>query len=207
MGNAYDTQTGAQTDKLLVSPPTDATKHVAVYGWQASCAAVGAITLNSATEEVTTVDVGAASGGTWTFTVDAVESGNIAYDANAATVETAVEAISTVTAATVTGAGVQTTDPWIITINDPVGARTISGDGSLLTASDTLTLTETTPGVTTAIRKVHLAANANHSVGPSDSFELVRAAAGAALSYTSAGAGDVSVGVQFRTRDHWKADN
>lgn len=206
MGNAYDTQTTAQTDKLLVSPPTTATKVIAVYGWQASCAAVGAITLNSATEEVTTVDVGAASGGTYTFTVDAVESGNIAYDANAATVKTAVEAISTVTTATVTGAG-SVGDPWIITINDPVGERTITGDGTLLTPSDTLTVTETTAGVTTAIRKVHLAANGNHSVGPSDNFELVRAAAGAALSYTSAGAGDVSVGVQFRTRDPWKADN
>jgi hypothetical protein len=204
MGYAYDTQTTAQTDKLLVSPPSDASKVIAVYGWQASCAAAGAVTLNSAVPEVTTVDVGAASGGTWTLTAGGQTSGTIAVDANAATVEAAVEGITGITAATVTGAGT-TGDPWVITIDDPVGAIVVSGSGASLTPSDTLTVTETTAGVTTPIRKVHLAANGNHSVGPSDKFELVRAAAGAALSYTSAGSGDVSVGVQFRTRDPWKA--
>jgi hypothetical protein len=202
---AYDTQTTAQTDKLLVSPPAS-TKQVAVYGWQASCVAAGAVTLNSAVPEVTTVDVGAASGGTWTLTAGGQTSGTINHNANAATVEAAVEGITGITAATVTGAGT-TGDPWVITLDDPVGAIVVSGTGASLTPSDTLTVTETTAGVTTPIRKVHLAANANHSAGPSTDFELIRAAAGAALSYTSAGAGDVSVGVQYRVRDTSQPDD
>ena len=100
----------------------------------------------NAVKEVTTVDRGGASGGTFTLTVAGQTTSGIAFDANSATVDTAVQALSTVTATTVTGAGT-TGDPWIITFDDPTGVLAVSGDGSSLTPSDTLTVTETTPGV------------------------------------------------------------
>ncbi len=97
------------------------------------------------------VDIGAASGGTWAMTFEGQTTTNIAFDATAAVVLAALVALSNVTALldfTVTGAGVQTTDPWIIQVKttSPVHgqiARTSSGDGALLTASDTLTFVNT----------------------------------------------------------------
>ena len=100
-----------------------------------------------AVKEVTTIDIGGALGGTWTLTVDGQTTSGIVDDAADSVVETAVEALSTVTAATVTGAGT-IASPWIITIDDPEQALTISGDGGNLTPDDTLTIVETTPGVT-----------------------------------------------------------
>ena len=97
-------------------------------------------------KEVTTVDIGAASGGTFTLTVDAQTTSNIVFDAAASVIKTAVEALSTVTTVTVTGVGTSG-DPWIITFDVPTGVLAVSGDGSNLTASDTLTVTETTAGV------------------------------------------------------------
>lgn len=108
------------------------------------------ITIDNASHRAV-IDVGAASGGTFTITFEGQETGNIAYNATAATVLAALVALSNVTALldfTVTGAGVQTTDPWIIqviTTSPDHGqiARTSSGDGTNLTASDTLTYVNT----------------------------------------------------------------
>ncbi len=99
---------------------------------------------------VWTVDIGAASGGTWAMTFAGQTTGTIAYNASAATVLAALVALSNVVAGdiTVTGAGVQTTDPWIISVveTSPVHGQvavTSTGDGTNLTASDTLTFTVT----------------------------------------------------------------
>jgi hypothetical protein len=96
------------------------------------------------------VDIGAASGGTWAMTFEGQTTGTIVYNATAAVVLAALEALSNVAAGdfTVTGTGVQTSDPWIIqvlTTSPDHGqiARTSSGDGTNLTASDTLTYVNT----------------------------------------------------------------
>jgi hypothetical protein len=161
MAEVSDAASSAATNTELVAAPA-ATKQIVVTGYDMTSDTQSTVSLNSGpatltvtettagvtgVKEVSTVDIGTATGGTWVFTVDGNNSGAIAYNASAGTVETAVEAITGVTAATVTGAGTGG-DPWIITIDDPIAALTITGDGSLLTPSDDLTVTETTPGVT-----------------------------------------------------------
>lgn len=102
--------------------------------------------VNEVTPEITTVDRGTSTGGTWTLTVDGETSGAIAYNANAAAVDTAVEAITGVTSVTVTGAGT-VADPWVITFVD-TGPKVVSGSGASLTGGDsTLTVTRTQVGV------------------------------------------------------------
>ncbi len=92
--------------------------------------------------EVLTVDIGAATGGTWELTIGGQ---SVTVDFDEADLETLIETLSTVTAATVTGDG-SSGDPWIITIDDPIQTLSVFGDGALLTASDTLDFAETIPG-------------------------------------------------------------
>ena len=73
------------------------------------------------------------TGGTFTLTLDDQETGNIAFDATTGTVETAIELLSNVTSATVTGAA----GAWIIQFNDGAGPL------DLLVADDTLLTGET----------------------------------------------------------------
>ena len=95
-------------------------------------------------KEVLTVDIGAATGGTWELTIND-QSVTVDFDETAAALEILVETLSTIVAATVTGDGTGG-DPWIITIDDPIKVLSATGDGALLTASDTLDFAETTPG-------------------------------------------------------------
>jgi hypothetical protein len=135
------------------------------------------------------------------LTVAGNTSGNIAYNANASTVETAVEGITGVTAATVTGAGT-TGDPWIITLNDPAGALVTSGSGALLTPSDTLTVTETTAGADEDVKWQHyLAAGTgqSHSIDPPD--ELFRCDDNESLTITTTATGNTFVSVNYRVKD------
>ncbi len=95
-------------------------------------------------KEVLTVDISTATGGTWELTIND-QSVTVDFDETGAALETLVEALSTVTAVTVTGDG-SSGDPWIITIDDPIDTLSASGNGALLTPSDTLDFAETTPG-------------------------------------------------------------
>ena len=88
-----------------------------------------------------------ATGGTFTLTYDTQTTGAIAFDATAGTVETAIEALSNVTAATVTGTGVAAT-PWVIVLN------TASGSG-IMTADDT-NLTGQTLGTTIVLETIDI---------------------------------------------------
>ena len=105
---------------------------------------------------VYTVDIGAASGGTWDMTFAGQTATAIAYNASAATVLAALVALSNVTTLldlTVTGAGTSG-DPWIISVIETSavhGQKAIvaTGDGTNLTASDTLTFTTTHAGAFT----------------------------------------------------------
>ena len=64
----------------------------------------------------------------FTLTVSGETTSLIDFDATAAEVETAVEALAGITAATVTGTGVNG-DPWLITIDNPLQHHTITGTG------------------------------------------------------------------------------
>ena len=82
--------------------------------------------VSPATTRIYTVNVGSASGGTFTLSVDGVLSAAIAYNALAADVVTALGAVS----ATVTGNG-SIADPWVIVF--AVAPTSVSIDGSALT--------------------------------------------------------------------------
>jgi hypothetical protein len=90
------------------------------------------------------VDIGTATGGTFTLTVEAQTTNNIAYNASFSTVITELELLSTVTEVDVSGTGT-TADPWSITFRDPhvLATGQMTGSGTLLTPSDTLTVTNT----------------------------------------------------------------
>lgn len=95
-------------------------------------------------DEVQTVDTDG-TGGDFTLTLGAQETAAIAYNATTATMDTRLQALSNVTAVTVTGS---TGGPWVITFDD-------GGEFDLLVADDTgltgetvgTTVVETTPGV------------------------------------------------------------
>ena len=175
MASASDVQSAAQTNKILVAPP-GVGKQVAVSSLFVSTAAQNTVSMESGLAEITTVDIGAATGGTWTITVagqefgtkevmtvhrgaasggtftltvNSQETGTIAWDASAGTVDTAVQALTIVTATTVTGTGTSG-DPWIITFDNPIGPLTVTGNGAALTPTDTLSVVETTPGAALA---------------------------------------------------------
>ena len=81
-----------------------------------------------------------ATGGTFTLTYDSQETVAIAYDASASTVETDIESLSNVTAATVTGTGLEAT-PWVIRFVTDTGQNIMTADdGSLTGGTSTITL-------------------------------------------------------------------
>ena len=93
-----------------------------------------------ATPDVWNVDVGSASGGSFTLNIDGTDTAAIAWDAIAADVETAVSAVSP---ATVTGSG-QPGDPWVITfttaptaVNASFGGLTRAATGEGVSAAAT----------------------------------------------------------------------
>ena len=92
------------------------------------------------------------TGGTFTLALGAQESGNIAFDATIGTVETAIEALSNVTSATVTGEA----GAWVIQFNDGAGPL------DLLVADDT-NLTGETEGTVVVLTQAGVA-NVNEYV-------------------------------------------
>jgi hypothetical protein len=69
------------------------------------------------TNEIQSVEVRYATGGTFTLTYDGQTTGNIAYNANAAAIEAALEALSNITAVSVSGAGTLAS-PFLVTFED-----------------------------------------------------------------------------------------
>lgn len=95
--------------------------------------------------EVYDVDRGAATAGTFTLTVLGATTTAIAYNASAATVAAALEALSTVTDVSVTGTGT-TGDPWRIEFRDPHNLTAdMTGNGAGLTGGS-LTVTKRQDG-------------------------------------------------------------
>ena len=79
------------------------------------------------------------SAGTFTLTYASVESAAIAFDATAATVETAIEGLSNVSAATVTGSGNAGT-PWVIRFVTDTGSGIMTANDTSMTGTSTVTL-------------------------------------------------------------------
>ena len=89
------------------------------------------------------------TGGTFTLTHSTNETAPILYNATALEIETALEALASITSVTVTGGPSPKTD-WVITF-DTAGAQTdITGDGTNLTGGSgtAVSVTEITKGVT-----------------------------------------------------------
>lgn len=102
---------------------------------------------SAGTDEVQTVTV-TATGGTFTLSFGGQSTGNIAEDASAATVETALEALSTIDGVSVSGSD---GGPWTVTFDTGNVAKTdvelMTGDETNLTGgtgSESLTITEIT---------------------------------------------------------------
>ena len=144
----------------------------------------------NAISEVETVDVGAATGGTFTITVAGQTTANIAYNASTSAVDSALVALSTVAAVTVTGTGT-IADPWIITFDDPTGPLAVSGTGTNLTPGDSLTGSESTAGVSTALNILYMLASTTETLN--DPVSVFRTAANEHLEYTSSASGKVFV--------------
>jgi putative NIF3 family GTP cyclohydrolase 1 type 2 len=86
--------------------------------------------------EISTINVGTSSSGTWTMTVDAQTTAALAWNITAAALKTAVELLSTVsTLVSVTGTG-SVADPWILTHAAADGAQVVSIDDSNLADAD-----------------------------------------------------------------------
>lgn len=98
--------------------------------------------------EVQEVSAGGASAGTFALTYVDQTTGTIAYNAAAAEVVTALEALSNITDVTVTGAGTSV-DPWVVTFVDPgkENLAEMTADSANLT-DGTATVTTTTQGRT-----------------------------------------------------------
>ena len=94
--------------------------------------------------------LGDPTGGTFTVTYDGETTGNIAHDASASTVDTALEALSNIGAGNIAVTG-SAGGPWLCTFSGTLAATTIEAfttDGDLLTggSSPSVGVEETTRG-------------------------------------------------------------
>ena len=132
------------------------------------------------------------TGGTFDLTYDGQTTGAIAFDATAGTVETAIEALSNVTAATVTGTGAAAT-PWVIFFNTATGQNIMTADDTNLTGQSvgTVVVLETIDisvadqqfGITLADADITIIAG---NTKPTSSVTTLTDIADATVTYTSA---------------------
>lgn len=112
----------------------------------------GAHTAGDGTNEVVTLDdSGIVSGGTFKLTFGAVQTGAIEYNAAAADVQAALEALSTIGAGNVVCAGgPMVAAPVTVTFQGALGSQDVGDvtvDNTLITGGGTITVAVTTPGV------------------------------------------------------------
>ena len=131
-----------------------------------------------------------ATGGTFTLTYDTQTTGAIAFDATAGTVETAIEALSNVATATVTGTGDAAT-PWVIFFNSASGQNIMTVDDGSLTGGTSTIVLETIDisvadqqfGITLADVDITIVAG---NTKPTSSVTTLTDIADATLTYVSA---------------------
>ena len=115
-------------------------------------------------DDVQEVYLSDTTGGTFTLTYDSVTTDTIAWNANAATVETAIEGLSNVTAATVTGSGTSSI-PWVIRfVTDSGSGIMTAGIGSLTGGTPAATITLATIDISVADQQFQITMS-NDDVG------------------------------------------
>jgi trimeric autotransporter adhesin len=117
------------------------------------------------TSEQQVISLGTASGGTFTLTYSGQTTGNIAYNADAATVEAALEGLSNIGAGEATTTG-SAGGPWTVAFSGALAGTDlpeITVDGTNLTGKLAVGVTETVDGVAGGENEVHLF----HAVGSS----------------------------------------
>lgn len=110
------------------------------------------------TNEQQIISLGTATGGTFTLTYDGQTTGNIAYNADAATVEAALEALSNIGAGEATTTG-SAGGPWTVTFSGALGGTDvdpITVDGTNLTGKLSVSISETVAGVDGGENETHL---------------------------------------------------
>lgn len=113
------------------------------------------------TNEVQTVTIGTHTGGTYTLTFvgpegDSATTAAIAYDANAAAVTSALEALANINAGDVLVAGASS--PWTVTFQGRLASynqELMTIDGALLTGGSGQTVTQTTAGGLTKLLRCY----------------------------------------------------
>lgn len=134
-----------------VPNPATTTGVTVKFGSDATEYTVTARTLGAGTNEVQTIEIDDdVSGGTFTLTFGGYTTGAIAYNASAAVVEAALEALNSTGLGTCTVTG--SSPKWTVTFTGNLAAQDvgmISGNGSSLTGgqTDDVNVTETTAGV------------------------------------------------------------
>ena len=135
---------------------TDQTVNGSTSAWQADATGetggwnVTVVSTDFGIDEVQQVSNNA-TGGTFTLTFSGQTTAAMAYNAAAATVESALEALTNITAVTVTGSGTGA-DPWVVTFMDPgkQNVAEMTADDTGLTGG-TSTISTTTGGRAIAV--------------------------------------------------------
>lgn len=158
---APTTLTGADitaTDTTNAWTATDPTGSGA--GWHLTVAST-----NFTSDDVQMVYLTSATSGNFTLTYDGQPTAAIQWNAAASAVETAIEALTNVTAATVTGAGT-VGSPWVIRFVTDTGSGIMtSNDALLLPAESTITVTLATIDISVADQQFGITL-VNADVGP-----------------------------------------
>lgn len=111
------------------------------------------------TDDVQTISkTGTVTGGNWTFSFNGATTANIAWNANAASVQAAIEVLSTVGVGNVVVTG---TGPWVVTFSEKL-AGTYQNAGTVTNVS----LTGTSPGIAIA----HTTSGLESDLGPKDKY-------------------------------------
>lgn len=111
------------------------------------------------TNEQQIISLGTVTGGTFTLTYSGQTTGNIAYNADAATVEAALEGLSNIGAGEATTTG-SAGGPWTVAFSGALGGTDvdpITVDGTNLTGKLSVSITETTDGVSGGENEKHIA--------------------------------------------------
>ncbi len=146
MTAAYLTVSAATFGTELVAAPSAKYRRVVQAVYVNADTAMKVALISGYVNEIQSVYTGA-TGGTFTLTYSGQETAGIAFDANAATMVTRLEALSNVTDVTVTGVGTSG-NPWLVTFVDPGGSdiALMTIDPASLTGAVTTIATDT-PGV------------------------------------------------------------
>jgi hypothetical protein len=137
--------TGLESVTVTSSGTTPNLTHTVTFlgigGNVAQVSSVNNTTGTNSTNEVQTITISDADGGTFTLTFDGQTTSGIAYNATAATVDAALEALSSIEVGEVSVSG-SAGGPYTVTFTNSLGAS----DQPLMTAS-AASLTHTSPGV------------------------------------------------------------